>query len=123
MRILFAMLVAAATLAAGDLTGKWSGSFNFTRPDGEKRDDQAYMVLKQEGETVTGTVGPNVDRQWPLKNGKLQGQKLTFEVQPEGDGPLVKFDLTFEGERIHGEAKAQSNEGQLQAKLDLKRVP
>jgi len=47
------------------------------------------------------TASPNADKQWALRNGKLNGRKLTFEVVTEDGGVLV-FDLTFDGESIQG---------------------
>ncbi|MBI1896567.1 MAG: hypothetical protein HYS04_08535 [Acidobacteria bacterium] len=62
MRV-FLVLLLAATAVAADLTGKWSGSFDVTNAQGETRPDRAYMDLKQAGEEVTGTAGPNSEKQ------------------------------------------------------------
>ena len=40
-------------------------------------------VLALAGE-VTGTAGPNADEQTDIRNGKVNGQKLTFEVLHDG---------------------------------------
>jgi hypothetical protein len=47
------------------VTGKWSGSFNATNPNGETKESTAVLVLKQTGTDITGTVGPNEDEQFP----------------------------------------------------------
>jgi hypothetical protein len=115
------VLLSSVALAGGGLTGKWSGSFDITTPDGETRADSAYMVLKEDKGAVEGTAGPNADKQWGIKNGKLDGSKLTFEVESEGG--LIKFDLTFDGESIKGSAGGQRPDGgKMSAKLDLKRM-
>src|SRR4030095_8895863 len=67
-----ALLLASAVLAADELTGKWSGSFNITL-DGQTKDDVVYMVLKRNGTELTGTAGPDVDKQWPIQKGKVEG--------------------------------------------------
>ena len=106
---------------AGELTGKWSGSFNQLRPDGTAGDEGgALMVLKLAGKVVTGTAGPDESRQMAISNGKLEGRKLTFEVVQDG-GPTLKFDLTFDGETIKGAANGERGGQQMSAKVDLKR--
>ena len=84
------------------------------------------MNLKVEGATVTGTAGPDEDKQWAVRKGRLEGGKLTFEVVPEGDGGedgLLVFDLTFDGESIKGTATGTGNGGEkMSAKVDLKRA-
>ena len=112
-----ALLLASALLAADDLTGKWAGSFNITM-EGESHDDAVYIVLKQNGTELTGTAGPNADKQWPLK-GKVEGNKATFEVQ--SDGPLVKFELTLADGHLKGEAKAEHEGHSMKAVVDAQR--
>ena len=119
------LLLTGLTLSAADLTGKWSGKFDITTADGENKPDSAVMTLKVDGTKVTGTAGPNEDQQWTIKNGKLEGGKLTFEVAPEGDGNsgLIVFDLVFDGDTIHGTAAGTGDNGEkMSAKVDLKRV-
>ena len=112
------LLLATALLAADELTGKWAGSFIITL-DGETKDDVVYMVLKQSGAELTGTVGPNADQQWQILKGKVEGTKVTFEVQ--SDGPLVKFDLTLADGHLKGEAKAEHEGRSMKAAVDLQR--
>ena len=120
--ILCGLLLSALTLSAAEITGKWSGSFDITNSDGETKADTAYMSLKQNGGEVTGTAGPNADKQWTIQKGKLDGQKLTFEVLMEDGGTLV-FDLTFDGSSIEGNVKGTGSGGeQMSAKTKLKRT-
>ena len=115
------LLLTGMTLSAGELTGKWTGTFDITSPDGETKPDSAVMNLKLEGTAVTGTAGPNEDQQWTIKNGKLEAGKLTFEVVPE-DGALLSFELVFDGETIRGTATGHDGDNKLTAKVDLKRA-
>jgi hypothetical protein len=117
------LLLTGMTLSAGELTGKWTGKFDITTPDGETKPDSAVMNLKLDGTTVTGTAGPNEDQQWTIQKGKLEAGKLTFEVLPEGgDGSLLVFDLVFDGETIRGTATGHDGDNKLTAKVDLKRA-
>lgn len=118
--ILGALLFSALVLAGADVTGTWSGSFNITNSAGDTKADTAYMKLKQSGSEVTGTVGPNAEKQWAIQRGKLEGNKLTFEVAVEGG--TVRFDLLLDGETIQGDAAGEGSKGErLAAKVNVKR--
>jgi hypothetical protein len=113
------LVLATALFAAADsVTGKWTGSFAITL-DGETRDEKAYLDLKQNGTELTGTGGPSADEQWPIKNGKVEGDKLTFDVQ--SNGPLIKFNLTLADGHLKGEAKAEHEGRSMKAAVDLQR--
>jgi hypothetical protein len=118
-KLLGLLLLSSFALFAGDLTGKWSGKFDITNSDGEVQADSAYMNLKLEGTTVTGTAGPSEDQQWAIKSGKLAEGRLTFKVDME-DGGSIEFDLVFDGDAIRGNAAGTGNGGEkLSAKVDL----
>lgn len=121
-KLILTGFVASLTLIAGDLTGKWSGSFDITNPKGETKADSAYMDLKLDGADVKGTAGPDEGKQMEIRNGKLADGKLTFEVVME-DGGVITFDLVFDGETIHGNAAGTAEGGEkMTAKVNLKRV-
>ena len=120
--VFFVMLAALAGVAIADVdvTGKWSGSFNATAPNGETKETTALLVLKQSGTDITGTVGPNEDEQFPIQKGKIEGDKITLEV--DHDGQTMKFDLKVDSGRITGEVRG-SREGQsMAAKIDVSRA-
>jgi hypothetical protein len=124
MRILLCgwMLAAFALVAAADteVTGKWSGSYIITAPNGETKDSTAYLVLKQTGADITGTAGPNEDEQLPITKGKIEGDKITLELEHEAE--IIKLALVRAGDRITGDA-TMSHEGQtVTAKLDVTRL-
>ena len=123
MKKLFGLLlVSSFALIAGDLTGKWSGKFDITNSDGEAKADSAFMNLKLEGKTVTGTAGPNESKQWAIKDGKLEEGKLTFKADME-DGGSIEFVLQYDGDAIRGDAAGTGSGGEkMRAKLDLKRM-
>src|SRR4029079_1503625 len=94
-----ALLVAALTVvASADLTGKWTGAFNPVGPDGQSHEDHVYMDLKQKGAEITGMVGPTETENWAIVKGKVDGAKVSFDVQMKnGDmvGPVISFTLTL----------------------------
>jgi len=115
----FVLLLVPMLVASEDLTGKWAGSFIITNSDGETKDAVAYMVLKQTGSELTGTAGENPDKQWAIQKGKVEGNKVTFEVQ--SDEPLIKFELTLVGGHLKGEAKAEHQGRSMKVAVDLQR--
>ena len=121
-KLLSLLVLTTLSLAAGELTGKWSGNFDITNADGDTKSDVAYITLKLEGTTVTGTAGPDENQQWAIKNGKLADGKLTFHVDLE-EGGAIDFDLVFDGENIKGSAQGTGHGGEkMSAKVALKRV-
>ena len=116
------VLLLTPALAATDFSGKWSGSFVNTGPEGQKNESQAFMDLKQNGTAITGTAGPSTDQQWEIRNGRVAGDKITFEVQ--NDVPvLIKFELALVDGHLKGVAKAERDGQTMSAAIDLQRAP
>lgn len=114
-------IFALTAIADTDISGKWSGSFNITGPNGETKEDTAFLVLKQTGGAITGTVGPNEDEQYPIGKGTIEGDKITLEA--DANGHTVKLDLVLAADHIKGEANMAGDNGEsMKAKLDVTRV-
>jgi hypothetical protein len=112
-------LALALTAAAADVSGKWSGTF--TPENGDN--GSAYVILKQSGSTITGTGGPDANDQWPGLQGKIDGNKVTFEVKSAQDGTIFKCTLMLDGDHLNGDAESKTPDGQVgKAKLNLTRV-
>jgi hypothetical protein len=119
MKLLGLMLIAAA-LYAGDISGKWVGTSEFTNRGGEVRTGPILMTLKQSGEEVTGTAGPTAERQNEIRGGKVSGDKFTFELT-DGGGK-VAVEMTVGEGSLKGEAKMHREYGVITMKLELKRA-
>src|SRR5919202_298655 len=89
--------LAAMTAMAADVSGKWSGTFS---PEGQNPSN-AYLIVKQNGSTITGSAGPDEGQQWPITNGKIQGNHITGAVTSP-DGMVYKIDITVDGDRMTG---------------------
>ena len=124
MRILpgVVLLAVGALTAVTDtnVTGVWSGSFRTSATHGDPREITAYLVLKQSGGEITGTVGPSEDQQFPIVKGKIEGDKITIEVENEGN--KIKLDLVLADDSITGDASLLIQGETRTAKVDLKRV-
>jgi hypothetical protein len=99
------------------LTGKWVGTFHILPQSGGPREDKAVVVLKQQGEEVTGTLGPSESNQMPLKKGKVTGNLLKIEME----GNRIVLTLTLDGDKLTGEIRDADDESKILARVDLKR--
>lgn len=118
MRLLACILLLAGIALAGDVSGKWSGTFT---PEGRDASN-AYLVLKQNGSDLAGTAGPDENQQWTITKGKVEGSKVTAEVASP-DGPVYKLSMVLEGEHLKGDVTATSPDGDsMTGKIDLTRV-
>ena len=122
--VAFALCVLPA-IAAEDFTGKWSGSFSGTDPNGSPVNENVVLNFIHKDSELTGTAGPTAERQWKILNGKVKGDSVAFEVQGGGDtqgGPLLKFALTFADGHLKGDVNAERGGEKMTAKVDLTRV-
>jgi len=119
---IFLIVALALTAAAADVTGKWSGTFTVTGPDGSAGDSNpAFMILKQSGSTLTGTAGGDEAEQWPIENAKIENNKITGSVNPS-DGATCTVSLTVDGDRMTGEVTVSQGGQTMKGKIELKRV-
>ena len=107
MKLFLVFLATAVGLLAADATGTWTGSL--TRTNGES--GPAHLVLKQDGQKVTGTAGPDSGEQHEIQNGKADAGTITFEIP--NDNGVMKFVLKQEGEAIKGEMSME-RDGEVQ---------
>jgi hypothetical protein len=114
------LLCAAITLSAADISGKWSGTITMTNAPGETNDGTAFVIIKQNGPEITGTAGADENQQFPITKGKIEGNKITFEVQ--SDGPLYKVDVMLVADHIKGEVTAVREGQTVKGKVDMTRV-
>ena len=114
--LLSLLLVAAGTLSAHDLTGKWTGTFDL-KDDGEVQTIPVVMVVKQDGNKLTGTAGTEED-QHAIQKGVVDGDAVTMEVDT-GEA-IYYLELKVDGDQIAGSVK-QGADGE-KTKIALKRV-
>jgi len=88
--VMLAVTFAAAPARAADVDGKWAGSID--TPMG------AFPVgftFKADGATLTGTQTGMDGMEIPIKNGKIDGDKISFVVTIDFGG--MAFDLNYTG--------------------------
>ena len=67
---LLGVLISATALCATNVTGKWSGTLQM---EGEGDCKPAHVILKQDGNRLTGSAGPMRASSTRLKVGRLMG--------------------------------------------------
>jgi hypothetical protein len=124
MRSLFLLPLLTLTLYAADVTGKWTGSVDVADPsNGDKISTPVKAELKQSAAAVTGKIGRTQDDNLEyIRDGKLDGKKLTFNVLPEEATKPLTFTLTLVSDnRIEGEMSGEIDVGKIQGKVVLTR--
>ena len=91
------LLLLAGIASAADLTGTWKGAFSF-------QDQSVPLTLELKGaSTVTGSIVGFPSGVTEIKEGKLEGDTLSFWVMIEYEGNPVK--LVFKGKAAEAEIK------------------
>ena len=118
------LLVAAFTLLAADATGKWT--FEMQGRNGQSR--QMSITLKQDGDTLTGSVpgmgrGGQGGQETPITNGKVDGDHVTFEVHREFNGNefVQKYDGKISGDEMKLKITMQTPNGDRTNEVTAKR--
>jgi hypothetical protein len=89
--IAFALLLVAAPAFAAEVDGKWTGSLD--TPGGPA---QINYTFKANGTALTGSTTTPDGAAVPIKDGKIDGKKLSFKLTLDfGAGPTT-FDITGE---------------------------
>ena len=122
MRTLICLLAVAACACAADVTGKWAGNVEIATPQGEAERHPITFELRQSGHELTGALASD-GRESQIKNGKVEGHAVTFQVQPGDEGPTWTVKLTLAGDDLNGDASAERDGETRKAKLTLKRSP
>jgi hypothetical protein len=97
-----ALLMAFTTLTAlaADVTGTWTGDMK--GPNGDAF--SITFTFKQDGAKLTGTVqGPQGDPM-DISNGKVDGDKFSFDVS--FNGMTIKHECILAGDEIKMKTKA-----------------
>jgi hypothetical protein len=95
MKVFLFMLVfpsLACLAVAADIDGKWTGEY--AGGVGSRLMRLEY-TFKADGNTLNGTTLVGQDgEQVPIKNGKIDGNKVSFVVEVEFNGIQLKFDYS-----------------------------
>jgi hypothetical protein len=78
--------------------------------------DPAFMVLAQDGNKITGTIGPDREAQFKITKASVGGDTVTVEAQPGG---TLRFVMKMDGDKLTGDV---FEDGQLIGAIRFERV-
>src|SRR5919206_4310076 len=120
------LLVVALGAFAADVSGKWT----FEQPGrGGNPGRPVTITLKQDGSKLTGSVpgmgrgGDNPPPPAEIKNGKVEGDKVSFEVVREFNGNTMttKYDGTVSGDEMKLKITRDTQNGPMTNEVTAKR--
>ena len=88
--VMVGLVLVAAPARAADVDGKWTGSLD--TPMGTI---QIGFTFKADGGALTGSQTGMDGAELPIKNGKIDGNKISFVVSLDFGG--MAFDLNYTG--------------------------
>jgi hypothetical protein len=92
--VMSTVVLARASSNAPNLTGTWTGTIAVPE-NGRRGDKEPFQAsFKQDGVELTGTVGPDADKQMAISKGRVESTKF---------GTLVTFDLVGPSFSLHFE--------------------
>lgn len=90
---------------APDLSGTWTGKFQVAGQ--ADKEESAYLILKQTGAELSGSIGPNAERQQAINKGAVatgkDGTAVTFDSGRPGH--VLTFDLKLVDGKLKGTVK------------------
>ena len=100
--LLLSGMLSAVAHDTPNVTGKWSGTLKM---DGKSDATPAYSIFNQDGNKLSGSVGANESEQDSFEGGKVDGDKLTFDVPqgPNGEGS-IHIEMEVKGDQMTGRA-------------------
>ena len=107
--VLAAILVlAATTLFAADVTGKWAGEVQGR--NGQTR--QISFNFKQDGATLTGNMVGPMGKEVEITDGKVDGDNIAFTVNMEfqGNAVKIKYTGTLEGDSLKMKSQREGSD-------------
>ena len=110
-------------VSAGDISGTWLGSIEVAdNAGGSSVNTPVRAQFEQKANLVSGKIGRREDEQAEsIRNGKVEGTKISFEVSSVETTSAMKFNLVLDGNHLEGEMKGTVDSGEIVGKVRLTR--
>ena len=110
----------ALVMSGADVSGKWSGTID-VEDAGSSTEVQIELV--QKADTLSGKiVRTGATDETPIRNGKVDGEKISFEVPYAEGSTTFKFTLTLANDHLEGEMRGSMDQGEIVGKVKLTRA-
>jgi len=110
----------ALVMSGADVSGKWSGTIDV---EDAGSTTEVKVELVQKADTLTGKVGRSGGGdEGEIRNGKVDGQKISFELLSSYSTTPFKFTLMLVNDRLEGEMKGSLDQGEIVGKVKLSRA-
>jgi hypothetical protein len=113
-KAVLAVFLLTVNVLAANVTGRWSGRF---RVEGGDHDVPQLMILKQDGNKLTGSGGPDGTEQYPVENGAVNGDRVQFEITT-GEWKFT-YDLKADSSKMKGSLELKSVNERRTASVSL----
>jgi hypothetical protein len=118
-KVLWLLPCMALLLSGADVSGKWSGSIDI---EDAGNTTPVQVELVQKSDQLTGKIGrQGGGDDGTIRNGKVEGTKIFFEVVSSQNSSPFKFTLTLVNDTLEGEMKGSVDEGEIVGKVKLNR--
>src|SRR5262249_20676427 len=123
-RALSGLLLLPLIATAAELTGQWSGAYEFRNADNSMRYEDVLVILELRTGVLTGSVGPHEYEQYQISNARFNESSVSFELERGRIGSTF-FTLAFSpnGHRLQGKARIERPSTTETADIVLDRVP
>lgn len=103
------LLSALSACATGPSASPVDGSWDFTMssPFGAVN---AKVIMTTDGDTLTGSFDMGNGRVWPIENGVVSGNEISFRIDRDGSPMVYEMKATVEGDTVTGAAQAMGAE-------------
>jgi len=110
----------ALVMSGADVSGKWSGTIDV---EDAGSTTEVKVELVQKADSLTGKVGrTGGGDEGEIRNGKVDGQKISFELLSSYSTTPFKFTLTLVNDHLEGEMKGSMDQGEIVGKVKLTRA-
>lgn len=66
----------------------------------------AIVTMKTDGDSLTGEFDLGNGRKWPIEDGSIEGDKISFNINRDGASMTYVMSATVEGNTVSGTASA-----------------
>lgn len=98
-------VISVSAMAESVVDGVWNFAMN--SPMGSV---SAVVTMKAEGDKLTGEFDLGNGRKWPINDGVVDGNQVTFNITRDGSSMTYAMKASIEGDAVQGVALAMGSE-------------